>query len=285
MDYPIQRPLDDHALIGYICNLYKKSIVPLLPFTILMVVLYHFMILGQPLLPPAYRPIHMQLAMFMLVLMLPLFCAMVTLVHHIATARGYRYKLIAYHIAARLLSLFGCILSIILLPLIVLGLCFAVYFAMGMYKAPFWSMFVFYQLIPIFVFAIFVSRVFAPILVYTQNLDANLSIDESVHLVKGYYWRTFIFTLFSFLILVLLAKIPDMMVYYLPQSNAISLQMRQLIADILLIIFAPWTISSLIMQLEDLQIRRKEKRETQIEKNKMEKIEVKTAKGGKDMHF
>lgn len=283
MDYPIQRPLDDKALIHYICNLYKKSVLPLLPFTILIVVMFHFVVLGQHFFAPEKRSLHMQIAMFLIVLMPFIVAAMVTVVHHIATARGYSYPLVSYHVFARVLSLFGSLISIALLPLIVLGLCVAIHLALGIYNAPLWSLFIFDQLIPIFVFAILVSRLFAPILVNTQNLDANLSVDESINLVKGYYWRTFIFTLFAFLLIVFLAKIPSLMIYYVPQTIALNEQIRQIIADVLLVLFMPWSVTCLIMQLEDLQIRRKAKPKPETE---MKRADVTPkAKPTTDTHF
>lgn len=225
-----------------------------MPFMLIILALYHYTIVER-LLPEHVTTLKINLNMFLLILILPIKGAMITLVYYKAISKQTSYKQVIYLGFARLLSLLGCLLSMILLPLIVLGLGMVIYLIMGFYNAPFWSLFLFLKIIPLLVFAVILPKIFAPFLVYTHNQGASESIEVSTTLVKGFYRRTFIFTLFAILLIEFLYKL----VYlpYWPGIEGLSDAIKQGIAYALILLIGPWSLACMIMQLADLQFRKK----------------------------
>ncbi len=261
--FPLSRPLQGAGLLTCATRLYFKSILQLLPLSILIVGLFYIIRFGQPYVPKQWQHLFSQVAMFACVFTVPLCASLIGIQNRVATEPPAPRLSIFILICRSFLSLFGCLISMLLFPMIILAACFAISFALDFY-APFLKnlpllqiQFAWQQLIPIVVFASFVSKIFAPVLVVIQNEDSNTAIDHSEFLVKGYFFRTFIYGLLMVELLNLFSQLPTLMRFYYPDgAKQLLPQALEAIAQGLLILVIPWISAVLLTQCYDLKRRK-----------------------------
>ncbi|MGE3319419.1 MAG: hypothetical protein AB7I18_08975 [Candidatus Berkiella sp.] len=253
--FPLSQPLSDRELLKTTCHLYKISLLRVLPFSLLCVAILHYFNYGKAYLPLAWQPYHQQSAMFALIVLLPLLGAMITTIDNLATNKPCTPSVVLKETAIRFLSLLGGLVSIALIPMIVLGVCFAAYYGLIIYDANFNVLFAWLFFTLFLVFTTIVSNIYVPWLIFSDDLDANAAQDTSSFLVKGYFLRTFSHSLFAILLIIFLMKLPGLFSYYFASLNipALAIELGSLA---LLMLIGPWSLVFLLTNKYDLQVRK-----------------------------
>jgi hypothetical protein len=149
----------------------------------------------------------------------------------------------------------GCLFSMLLFPIIILGICIGIYIFLAL-KHP-TSIFLFIWplcSIPL-VFAAVVSKVLAPILVFVDEQNANDAEDKSEQLVKGHYWRTYVYSFYALLLVIFLALLRYLATSYFPGLKHASPLLIEGIAQFFLLFIAPWSVALMLTYKYDLQSR------------------------------
>lgn len=256
---PILKNLDNLSLITHACHLYKASIMRVLPLSILLAIFVIYIRVGAQFFSPQWKHYFLQSAMLVAVILLPLGAMIFKTIENVGKEKHSTYLEIFIVGCQKFISLFGTFISMILFPLIVLGLGIAVYFMLLKFHLPSTILILWKALLFVIVFACFVPKLFAPILVVTDNQDANSALDLSSFLVKNYYLRTFTQGLSAVLLIVLLAKLPAL--YPLIKGVAV-LQLKLIlegISGVLLALIGPWSFALLLVNQSELQWRKREK--------------------------
>ncbi|HRE30958.1 MAG TPA: hypothetical protein PLD88_03195, partial [Candidatus Berkiella sp.] len=178
------------------------------------VVILHYFRYGKGYLPIAWQPYHLQSAMVLLILSLPVIGAMIAVIDKVAQNSPYTVWTLTKEVGARFLSLMGALISIALLPLILFGVCYAIYFYLIYLHLPVNRLFAWQIFSLLLVFLSIVTKIYAPWLIFSDGLDANDAQDMSSLLVKGRFLKTFIHGLFAVLVIVFLIKLPGLIEYY-----------------------------------------------------------------------
>ncbi len=184
------------------------------------------------------------------------------------------------HPFQRMLGLFGCLISMSLLPLIIIAANFASFIFYLEYKVDiriiFYSQLFFYGLI----FLSLLPKVYAPIIAVTDKIETNTALDTSVAASKGYFIRNLIYVGFGFTILFAILSLPNLITYYLPHIHASLPQWAPQTISYVLFSFAfPWVAALLICHKIDLLYRlthknkekEKRKRENFVYEHKIKK--------------
>lgn len=254
--FPLSKPLSDHELLKTTCHLYTISLLKVIPYSFLCVAFIHVFRYGKGYLPVEWQPYHQEAAIVLLVLTIPIVGAMINTIDNIATEAKMSVAGILKVTGARFLSLIGALASMAFVPMLLLGLCVAGYFALIYYNVNFNVTFAWIMLSPLIVFASMVSNIYAPWLICSDGLDANDAQAKSNLLVKNNYWRTFSHGLFAVLVIVFFLKIPDMFGYYFANLH-VKQEWVNLIAEGLLMIIGPWSFVFLLANKYDLQFKKK----------------------------
>jgi len=255
--FPLAQPLSDRDLLKTTCHLYKISLLRVLPYSFLCVAILHFFNYGKAYLPLAWQPYHQQSAMFALIALLPILGAMITTIDHIATDKPATPSVVLKETALRFLPLLGALVSIALLPMILIGVCFAAYYGLIYYHVNFNILFAWLCFTMLLIFTVMVSNIFVPWLIFSDDLDANAAQDKSRFLVKGYFLRTLTHSLFAVLIIIFLLKLPGLFSYYFAGMK-IPVIGIEFIAEAILMLIGPWSLVFLLSNKYDLQARKKE---------------------------
>lgn len=255
--FPLLQPLDDSALVKTTCHLYRTSLLRVLPLSALFVVILHYFRYGKAYLPLTLQPYHLQSAMVLMVLSLPVVGAMILVMDKFAKNEPHTTASIMIETFNRFISLMGALISIALLPLILIGVCYGIYFGLIYLHANFNILFAWIMLTPLLIFATIVTKIYAPWLIFSDGQDANEAQDTSSILVKNRYLKCFIHSIFAVLVILFLIKLPGLLAYYLPVIKTFPPLALQLGADVLLMIIGPWSLSFLLTDKYDLQIRKK----------------------------
>lgn len=245
------------GLIKNTCRLYRLSLWRILPFSTLIVALYHLIIFGQSYIPAPWLKYYKQSAMFGLIIIFCLMAMIFKTLDAIAKQAPLPLGALIHFTFTRFLSLLGAIISLLLLPAILLALGVAIYLFLGIQQVPALALLGWQCLVVGTIFASLVPKILAPILVISDEQEANAAVENSPRLVKHFYWRTLMLTLYSYLLWVFLIQLPSLITYYFPQlAQQISPLILQISADVLLVVIGPWSFACLLMQKYDLQIQK-----------------------------
>lgn len=255
--FPLLQPLNDSALVKTTCHLYRSSLLRILPLCAVFVVILHYFRYGKAYLPLSLQPYHLQSAMVLMILSLPVVGAMILVIDKFAKNEAYTMTSITVETFNRFLSLMGALISIALLPLILIGACYGIYFYLIYLHVNFNALFAWVMLTPLLIFATIVTKIYAPWLIFSDGQDANEAQDTSSILVKHRYVKCFIHGLFAALLVLLLIKLPGLITYYLPVIKTLPPLAVQIGADILLMIIGPWSLTFLLTDKFNLQILKK----------------------------
>ena len=189
--------IEDTNLTSQATRLYLKSLLLTLPISLLMVA--------------TYQAIHFGLHIGLLILYIPLLGAMIILLHHRLTQQPIAFKNFAALLFRKFISLLGCFLFMAIFPGLLVVAGFIIYMVISKFFSPLptYFLFVYTCLILTLSFLAFVSKIMAPILIFTDNKESNSAIELSEQRVKGHFGRTLIYSAFGFLLLVLIAKLPE----------------------------------------------------------------------------
>ncbi|MBS0285771.1 MAG: hypothetical protein JSR17_00220 [Proteobacteria bacterium] len=268
--FPLKAPLSLDELIKTTCKLYRQSLFKALPITLGLIAMFDFILYGSYLFPKAYVYLHPQIALFVVVIMLTttgtMFCAIDT----VGKAKPFSYGKLIIFTLQRFLPLAGCLFSMLLLPALIAGFCAGVYFFLGYNNFAQPILFAWFMFSSLILFAVFVPKLFAPLLVFIDSLSANDSLDESARIVKGCFARCFELTLFASLILLFFAVLGHLFLAYIPALKTLPFGVVEGVSQILLLLNAPWAFALLLTLKYDLQ-----QRHPSLEVNKVEKPKIK----------
>ncbi len=253
--FPLNAPLTNDALIRTTCHLYRVSVLKVLPISLLIVLVYDFIRYGAALFPDAYVHLHPEFAIFSAILFLPLSAMLFYLLDIIAKEQPFSYGDGVIVTAKKLLTLIGCFFSMLLFPLFIMGICTGVYVFLGIKNFPQGVLFGWLIFSLLVVFAAFVPKLLAPILVMSDDQSANDSVDNSERLVKSHYLRTFVFMLYAVLLLFFLVDLGHLVKAYIPLLRQQSPFLVQGITQAIWVIIAPWSFALLLTTKYDLQLR------------------------------
>ncbi|MCS5712124.1 hypothetical protein [Candidatus Berkiella aquae] len=282
--FPLTQPLDDSALLKTTCHLYRISLLRVLALSALFVVILHYFRFGKAYLPIAWQPYHLQSAMVLLILSLPVIGAMITVIDKVAKNSPYTFWTITKEVGDRFLSLMGALISIALLPLILFGVCYAIYFYLIYLHLPVPALFAWQIFSLLLVFLTIVTKIYAPWLIFSDGLDANDAQDMSGLLVKGRFLKSFIHALFAVLVIVFLIKLPGLIEYYFSAAKSAPQWAIALVADIILMIIGPWSLVFLLTDKYNLQNRNNNKALPQTKKTQV-KVQSAISKKSNNVTF
>lgn len=253
--FPFSQAVDDKTFIKTVCHLYRISLIKVMPVGLLLLLIYDFMRFGDVLFPKQYAHLHIQVAAFATLILLPLFGTLICIQDAVGKENPIDYKKLFFYTATRFLSLMGCLFSMLVFPGIVFLICIGGYFLLAMKGFPITLILAWSALSGFLVFGAFVTKIVAPILVFVDEQNANDAVENSEQVVKGYYIRTFIFSLYAILLLVFLSKFSYMATGYFHSLKEVSPWVLEGIAQVLLLIIGPWSFALLLAQKYDLQSR------------------------------
>jgi hypothetical protein len=253
--FPFSQTVDDNTFIKTVCHLYRISLLKVMPVSLLLLLIYNFMRFGDVLFPKQYTHLHIQIAAFATLILLPMFGTLICIQDAIGKGNPVEYKKLFIYTVMRFLSLMGCLFSMLVFPGIVFLFCIGVYFLLAMKGLPITIILAWSALSGFLVFGAFVTKIIAPILVFTDEQNANDAVENSEQMVKGYYIRTFIFSLYAILLLFFLSKFSYMATGYFHSLKEVSPWILEAIAQVLLFIIGPWSFALLLTQKYDLQSR------------------------------
>lgn len=225
--FPFTQPGNEKTLIAQTGHLYKISFLPVLPLSIIATALTYFICCGKSTLPLTWQNYYLKIAMAGVIVLIVLAGMIFKLMDNIAKDNKISYLSLLTFMGEKFLSYIGGILSTLLFPVIVLGI------GTGLYFFLFYSLIhdknianlAIYSLIAklviaVCVLAVWIPKIFTPILVMSDGLDANGAIEESARLVKNKYLGSFVHVLCALALMVicviLFSLIPQNILVYIP---------------------------------------------------------------------
>ncbi len=252
--FPLAQPLKAIPLISTACHLYSKSIIMALPLSAITVLLLETIRYGAALFPTFWQTYALKGGMFLLVFLFPLVGMMFILIDNIAKEQSHSYYHTFMIMLQSFLSYMAGILSTLLLPVLVFGLGLVLFFVLLHNRiAPIWLMLT-QCLTFLGVFAAFIPKIFTPIVVVVDRLDANSAVDYSMKLVKHRYFRTFGFVFYALFLIILLTQVSHIVGYFYPHMalNPFILGTEAF----LLTVIGPWSLALLLTLKSDLEVRK-----------------------------
>ncbi len=262
--FPLQEAQNNNALIRHTCHLYRLSLIRVLPLSLLMIAIYHLLLFGKNYIPALYQARFHQLMMFIVLLALPLFSMIVLLILQIGEQKSPSYLSAIKTSLNKFLSLVGCLISMILLPLIVLTVGIICYFLIGHFFSP----------LPIIVFAILeaiiglgiflalIPKIIAPILLFSEDKDANSAVEAAEQSTKMAFGRTILWMFYGFALLGFIAISPGIF-GLLFKKTALNPMILEWVAEGVLVIILPWVMALWVMQAKDLYFRWEQKKKSE----------------------
>ncbi len=274
---PLKAPLSNDAIITNCCKLYRLSLPKVLALNISLLLVLNFIRFGASLYPAPYAHLHSQIAIFAVVILLilsgTLFCA----IDGVAKGMTTSYKNLLYFTLSRFLPFAGCIFSMFLLPALIMGVCVGVYFFLGFRQVNTLYMFSWLCITGLILIAAFIPKLFAPILVFIDNLGANESIDESARLVKGNFFRSFVFCLLAILVVLFFIMLGKILAVFIPELKAQPQMVIESVGQVLLAFIASWSFALLLILKYDLQQRHPQAQPQVAKQVQKPKVDVKMA--------
>ena len=242
-----------YSLKAYLCTLPKTAFI-----SSLVVVLGVLMVVAPQLAPPAYQSKASLVAMFAAIAMLPLLGVIVMLIHNHVTQKPASLISLFLYSLERFISLIGSIVSASVLPLLIIMGCILLFFAINLPALklptlPLLLSFLAPSIMYTLVLLALIPKIFSFVMVFTERLDANESIEISEMMVKGFYWRSFLYTVVALVTILFIVNIPEMAHYYGPAtSQSLPNWSFSAIQAILLLFTIPWVIALWICHQKDL---------------------------------
>lgn len=249
----------EYEFFKAVCRLYNKSLFATLPFSILAVLLFDIFLRLQHWLPMFQKSSLLPLGMIGAILCLPIIPVIWLIQIAVRQKQPITYRtffLLAYQ---RLLGLFGCLISMLLLPMVVLGLllmgAMGVWYWVSTQANPHtWAwlfepfgLYGFKIGVGFILMAVINAKLLAPLLIFTDNLDPESALIKSSALIKPQQFRAYLYHLYGFLILVFAYQLPTLILMFLPQLT-VAYWVPMLISDLLVGLLLPWTLSLWLME-------------------------------------
>jgi len=220
--------------------------------------------------PKAYQEDAQLGIMFVYIAILPILSLLFYITDLTAQKTTAPFTTLLMHPVQRMLGLFGCLISMSLVPLIIIAAHFISFILYLEYKIDtriiFLSQLFFYALI----FLTLLSKIYAPIIAVTNKIETNTALDTSIAASKGYFARNLIYVGLGLTILLAVLSIPNLIAFYFPSAHAdLPEWVPQTISYMLLLFVFPWIAALLICHKIDLLYRFEHKTQ-QEEKTKRE---------------
>lgn len=254
---PLLHPLSDKGLFQATHRLFRESLVKVLPINIVIALIIYIATADLPPLTTHQNKI----AMGLFFLLIPLFGTMIAILDNQAKGRANDYSSVFNQVFKTFLMYIEGLISILLFPMIIIGLCVIVYFGLLYYRVHYNILFAWKLLSALIIFSIIFRQVFVPSLIIGDNIDPNSAQNHSISLAKLKLRRTFIACCLAFLLITLLSKAPGLASYYFPFLKKMGM-IAPLVITFLLVFFWSWPIAFILIQQYDLQSRKKGTTET-----------------------
>lgn len=263
---PLKHPLSEKGLFQATQKLYRETLKKVLPINLLIALIIYFASRELPFISTYQNKI----AVGLLVLLLPLFILMITMLDNHAKAKPYTYQTAIKMTLQKFLNVAGALISMLLFPMIVLGLCLLIYFSLIYRHAHVNALFT-WRIIAFFVlFSVVFRDLFAPSLVIGENSDPNFAEDQSEALANLKLFRTFIACLLACLIMIFIVQSTEILSFYIPLLKKLD-SVGSLIITLIFATFWSWPVAFILVQQYDLQCRKKEKEEKEQLEDKKRK--------------
>lgn len=253
-DQPHNGPeLLNYSLKAYLCSLPKTAFI-----STLVIILGVFMAVAPQLAPPVYQSKASLAAMFAAIAMLPLLGIIIMLINNYIVQKPASLISLFLYSLERFISLIGSIVSASVLPLLIIMACILLFFAINLpaLKLPTLPLLISFlapNIMYTLVLLALIPKIFAFVMVFTERLDANESIETSEMMVKGFYWRSFLYTVLVLVKILFIINIPEMAHYYFPAFNHLLPNWSfGVIQAILLLFTIPWIIALWVCHQKDL---------------------------------
>lgn len=249
---PLLHPLSDKGLFQATYRLFRESLVKVLPINIAIALIIY---IGTTDLPP-FTTHQSKIAMGLFFLLIPLFATMIAILDNQAKGSANNYSSVLSQVFKSFLMYIEGLISILLFPMIIIGLCVIVYFGLLYYRVHYNVLFAWKLLSALIIFGIIFRQVFVPSLIIGDNVEPNSAQNDSISLAKLKLRRTFIACFFAFLVIAFLSKAPGLASYYFPFLKKMGI-IAPLLISFLLVFFWSWPIAFILIQQYDLQCRKK----------------------------
>lgn len=271
--FPFNKAQTNDEIIRHTCRLYRLSLLKVLPVSLLAIIIYHLILFNHNYVSAQYAAKAQQLLMFIAILLLPLFSMSVTIMLAIGEEKTTTY-FSAFKVALKkFIPLIACLVSMSLFPVIILTIGIVGYFLLGHFfpNFPTSLFFAFKVLIGLAVFLAILTKITAPILLFSENKEVNSAVDIAEQSIKMAFGRTFLLTIYGFSLLWFVAILPNLFQYYF-KSQSVHPMILEGFAEVLLALLLPWVIALLIVEAKDLYFRWDER--NQNEKKQTENISL-----------
>lgn len=255
------KPLSDKALFSQTCQLYSRSLLSTFPVCLLglgLVVLFRMLPRLLPMVDPNTTTVIGMMGLFLLI---P-FIGVIWLIQlAYDRAEPIHYGALFSQAYLRLIPLFGALISMSFIPAIIIGLVFGAYLLLSLSASaiphitdllhhPLW-LYGIKILIGLVLLSSVSAKLFAPLLVYTDQCDAETALNTSDALVQAQWLKNTLFHLYGILILILACELPRLLgiVFQWHSSPALNIGL----AIVLLALLIPWTSAFWLVRLGALR--------------------------------
>tara|TARA_R110002110_G_scaffold383245_2_gene594597 strand:- start:34107 stop:35015 length:909 start_codon:yes stop_codon:yes gene_type:complete len=262
MSFNFNQKNDGTALLKYSVGVYLKALPKTFLLSALIIGVLYLIRVAPEWIPAAYQEDVSLGIMFAYIAILPI----LSLIFYTTdtSAKQTQHTLTEYLILPfkRILSLFGSLISMCLLPIIIAVFGFAVFLLSIKFTVDVRLIF----FIPLFfyglVFLSLLPKLYAPILTITDNMDTNTALETSIAASKGYFIRNAIYIGFGVTLLLGICALPNLLQYYCPAIISNLPKWAPLTMSAVLFVFIfPWVAAILICHKIDLLYRYKIKKE------------------------
>ena len=233
----------DLKVITTACRLYRQSFWSMLPFGLA--------IAGLLLL--IHLPQLANVKVFLMVLCIPLMMAWIIVCDEINKQKKPNFLDIVSILIEKFPSLIGTWANMLFIPIIIAVVGIALIFCLAYLKLP--SIFVtgLFCLLGLIIFAMLVPKWMAMLLIFTDSLDANSSIEQSETLVKKHYLKTFLLIGYGLLYFGLLLTMATWLPFLIPSIKTLDLFWLQGLSALLTGVLGPWFVALWIAHLNALR--------------------------------
>ena len=251
----IDRPQNGSTLLKLSFGIYLATLRKTLPLSALIILLFATIAYGPQFAPAQFTESANLIAMFLFIAIVPIVSMIMMIIHDYFTDESTGFKSLFIHSTQRFLSVMGCLISSILWPLIIILVSIAVYFALISMPAPLLVLFLAPSALYLLIILSVIPKLFSFVLILTEKLDTNTAIETSETMVKGFFWRSVLYTLLALIVILFIVNIPSMIQFYVSGGTILPTWALQLISASLLFMAIPWVASLWVVHQRDLYLR------------------------------
>lgn len=253
--FPLATPLEGLNLITTACHLYRQSLWRILPLSIAFAVIMHLFQDGHSYFPEAIQAKFHAISMFLIVFTLPILAGYIVVIDLVSKGKTFTYSDVIAKVVQGFVALMAVLISMLLIPAIIFAVITGIHLIMLSTHTNFLNIYVYRTLLAVVVYFFFTSKIYAPVLVFTDNLDSNSALDLSDTLVKGDFLKTFLYSLYGGAFFVAILTFSLWLPLIIPTAHLNPL-LIDVLGQIIVAVLGSWTFALWLTMLADNQSRK-----------------------------